>query len=180
MVVVARASTHTHTRTLTAPTAPTHLTWRVGSQHVTQSSTTEPDHQSPAISYRVFTCLPSNPYLFHEATILDEEFFTWFQTAEAVRNRLLSLDGLDKPGQKPGLLNEPGSPVDSHVISTTNMEDLTSDILVNADDGSPLPDLDDREDEQAEPGTGDRTQKKRRGFRGLLKTASLQDRLLDK
>ncbi len=60
------------------------------------------------------------------------------------------------------------------------MEDLTSDILVNADDGSPLPDLEDREDEHTEPGTGDRTKKKRRGFRGLLKTASLQDRLLDK
>ncbi|TPX13258.1 uncharacterized protein E0L32_006231 [Thyridium curvatum] len=66
------------------------------------------------------------------------------------------------------------------------MDDLTTDILIHNDE-SALQDPEDREDDAAEGsstpgsgGNGDKAEKKRRGFRGLLKKASMQDQLLDK
>lgn len=66
------------------------------------------------------------------------------------------------------------------------MDDLTTDILIHNDD-STLHDHEDREDDAVDGaftpgsgGSGDKAEKKRRGFRGLLKKASMQDQLLDK
>ena len=61
------------------------------------------------------------------------------------------------------------------------MDDLAAEMLAKAADSSSLPEPDDADDAvHSEPGASSPSRSKRKGFRGLLGKASMQDQLLEK